>query len=394
MYDDLIKYYEDETWKKYFGVDLAELYSCVEGFLILRDRLIQQVADKTVDELMKESNIYKDMFFGGFTGDESKPLSENALARFYKECIGVGVENLPVVVSRLKEGLTLESAAEGIRCGIEDTLVVERLRKMSSKLKSVYKSLKPIIEKPEAKEYKMDNSLFGVEALKDILNAGKKILPLYNPVSFFITSIYSIPSFYVREAYPRLFEESTKNLLNKYGIRLGKLLEPDLPDEKIKREREIIGLVKGHVGYLLREIILDVYSLFQLDDLRKFFKIEDEFAKFVKINAGKLRESIVIDQFAEVIKRIKDGSSDDYLDSEGRCKVPEEFKVYYPRDYYGGRGIVEGGNVKLEAKVERKLNYTEFVAFLSPIMFLGLAYIRPVSQNEFYWRCLLGWEGE
>jgi len=394
MYDDLIKYYEDETWKKYFGVDLAELYSCVEGFLILRDQLIQQVADKTIDELMKESSIYKDMFFGGFTGDESEPLSENALAKFYKECIGVGVENLPVVISRLKEGLTLESAAEDIRCEVEDVPLVERLRKLSSKLKSVYKSLKSLVDEPKVREYKMDSSFFGVEALKDILNAGKKILPLYNPVSFFITSIYSIPSFYVREAYPRLFEESTKNLLNKYGIRLGKLLEPDLPDEKIKREREIIGLVKGHVGYLLREIILDVYSLFQLDNLRKFFKIEDEFAKFVEINAGKLRESIVIDQFSEVIKRIKDGSSRDYLDSEERCKVPEGFKVYYPRDYYGGRGIVEGGNVKLEARVERKLNYTEFVAFLSPIMFLGLAHIRPVSQNEFYWVCLLGWEGE
>ena len=364
-------------------------------FLNLRDLVIQQISDKTVGQLIEESSIWRDVFFGGFTADESNPYYENALAKFYDECFGIGVENINSIISRLKEGSTLESATEDVKPRIkEKTQIVEKLNELCPKLESIYKMLKGIVDKPDAKEYRIDDSLFGLNALKDVLNAGKRLLPLYNPLSFFIMSIYSIPRFYVEEAYPKLFKDETKKVLEKYDIRIIKLLEPDLPDEKIRNERAIVGLSNGCVGYLIRDIILDIYSLFQIDSLAKFFNVEDEFAKFIKINAGKLKQSLVVDQFSDIINKIKETEYTEYLEPQ-RCKVSNHFKFYYAYNYGQSssyRGKIESGIVGIGYEGNKKLNYTEFFAFLAPIMFLGLAYVRPISEKEFTWCCLLGWE--
>ena len=84
-----ISYYSEDAWRKYFNVDLADFYSCVAGFLNLRDKVIQQISDQTIGELIKNSELWKTVFFGGFTADESKPYHENALAKFYDEIFGI-----------------------------------------------------------------------------------------------------------------------------------------------------------------------------------------------------------------------------------------------------------------------------------------------------------------
>jgi hypothetical protein len=378
-----ISYYSEDAWRKYFNVDLADFYSCVAGFLNIRDKVIQQISDQTIGELIKNSELWKTVFFGGFTADESKPYHENALAKFYDEVFGIGVSDISAVISRLKEGSTLESATEDIKPTIrEETPIIRRLSELKPKLETIYKILRDIVDKPSAKEYKIEDSFFGLNALRDILNTGKRLLPLYNPLSFFIMSVYSIPKFYVQEAYPKLFEEDTKKILEKYDIRIVRLLEPDLPDEKIRSERAIIGLARDCVGYLLRDIILDIYSLFQIESLAKFFNVEDEFAKFVKMNAGKLKQSIVVSQFSDIISKIKEaGYSESSL---GPCKISSPFELKYRE------GEIESGIAKISYGT--KLNYTEFFAFLAPIMFLGLAYARPTSEKIFKWCCLLGWE--
>ncbi len=395
MFEELIKYYDDNSWKKYFNIDMAELYSSVEGLLALRNKLEQELTSDSIGKLVSKSNVYKEILFGGFRTNEFKPFTSNALALFYRNVLGIGLgdEDLSLVITRIKEGLTLESATEDIYCTEKSTPVLERLQDISSKLKAVYKNLRGVIEEPKPKEYELKTSAIGVEALRDVLNAGKKLLPLYNPLSFFIISIYSIPKFYVAEAYTKLFEEETQLLLKKYGIHMVKLLEPDLPDEKIRSEREIIGLEDNCVGYLVREVILDIYSLFQNEVLKTFFAIEDEFNKYVGTYASKLKESIVVDRFVHVINTIKSASRTENYDPKGRCKI-RNYQFYYSCQFGSSsfcRGKIVGGEVKID---DKGLNYTEFFAFLAPQMFLGLAYARPIDAGtrEFMWLCTLGWE--
>jgi len=386
--EESIKYYEEDFWKKFFNIDLAEFYSSVEGFLLLRENLIREISSESVSKLISRSNIYREILFGGFKASGSEPFINNALAKFYENVLGIGLENIQLVISRLREGLTLESATEDIYCKPkEEGLILTRLREISSKLKVIYKKLRDIVEPPEPREYRLDSSMSCVNAFLDILNTGKKLLPLYNPTTFFIMSIYSIPKFYAKEIYTKLFNENIQSLLRKYDIHVVKLLEPDLPDEKIREKREIRGLQKNCVGWLIREIILDIYSIFQFDELKNFFTIEDEFNEYIRRYIGKLKGSITIDRFISIINTIKiSGISKDSYDSKSRCKIKiGDLKFYY----YPYQCKIIGGEVRMS---QYRLNYTEFFAFLAPQMFLGLAYARPVSANEFIWLCTLGWE--
>ena len=391
MLEETIKYYEEASWERYFNIYLAELYSSVEGVLKLREELVKELTSAPVSELISKSDIYKEILFGGFRADESKPFADNALALFYKRILGVGIDDkdISIVISRLKEGLSLEDATKDILCKEFEVSFITILGEISSKLKAIYKLLREVVKEPPVKEYKIENSDVGVRAVQDVLNAGKKILPLYNPLSFFIISIYSIPSFYLRESYPK-FEEA-KQLLRKYGIHVVKLLEPDIPDEELRKQREVVGLERGCVGDLVRDIIVDLFSIFQLEDLKNFFTIEDEFNKHVEANVKKLKESIVVDKFKHVIEDIRRGGELlDYYDPEKkRCK---RYKyLFYGEHVY--KGSIEGGKVILKTSYSSStLNYTEFFAFLAPQMFLGLAYIRPASPREFIWLCTLGWE--
>ncbi|RLF23477.1 MAG: hypothetical protein DRN15_05930 [Thermoprotei archaeon] len=89
MLEETIKYYEEASWERYFNIYLAELYSSVEGVLKLREELVKELTSAPVSELISKSDIYKEILFGGFRADESKPFADNALALFYKRILGV-----------------------------------------------------------------------------------------------------------------------------------------------------------------------------------------------------------------------------------------------------------------------------------------------------------------
>ena len=81
-------------------------------------------------------------------------------------------------------------------------------------------------------------------------------------------------------------------------------------------------------------------------------------------------------------------------DPKGRCKI-RNYQFYYSYEFGSNpyyRGKIVGGEVKIGYEGRYSLNYTEFFAFLAPQMFLGLAYVRSVCNNEFAWLCTLGWE--
>ena len=401
MLDDRIKYYEEDTWKRYFNNDLANLYASVEGFIGLREEIKAYLEGKLVNSIINEKSFYKSVFFGGLQGKEDEPFVDNALARFYWEVFGVELNRdaVSTIISRMKDGSTLESAATDVSCSVVSTNVVSRLSELFSKLQAIFKMLGGVVEKPSPKKFEIKDENFGLEALKGVLDAGKAILPMYNPTSFFINSLYSIPYFYAKEAYPKLFEESTMALLKKYGLQLTDLLEPDIPDEKVREERKIIGWADGSVGVLIREVILDVYSLFSMDVISSFFNIEDEFNKYVKSCIDQLRGSIVKDLFSDVISKIESVDYTQNLDDKGRCRLSSDLRFRYS-DNYGKseyrQGVIKGGEVGIGSghdfeKKDYKMSYSEFIAFLAPQMLLGLAYIRPTAKDRFSWLCMMGW---
>ncbi len=406
-FDQLISYYDDNAWKRYFSIDLAELYRSVKGLLALREELRKRLSSDTIGKLISNSETYRSILLGGFRPDAKQPFTENSLALFYKRVFGIGIsdEDLTKIITRLREGDSIEEASLDINVKVEDKPVIMRLQKLQAKLELIYTSLKGVIERPESKNYNPEDPLGGVKALGEVLNAGKKLLPLYNSLSFFIMSIYSVPRFYIKEIYHELFNDKTRQVLEKYGIKTVKLLEPELTNRKLREERQIIGLKRGSVGSYIREVIIDLYDLFQKEILFRFYNnIEDELNKYIDEYINKIRGSVIPDQFTNVINAVRlrgsclaDASSACYDGRSYNCRgIIKKYKVCYSS--YSAK--VSGGSIDLREFtrsgyiVSDKVNYTEFFACLAPQMFSGLAYIEPVSENsqEFNWMCILGWE--
>ncbi len=381
-----ISYYEESSWRRYFTVDLAELYRSVRRVLRLRDEIARTFEGKNMADLIV-NNVYREMLFGGFKAIEDRAFSENALARFYSECFGLKIrEDINRIISRMREGMPLERACEDVSCTVEEVPFISMLREISTRLKTIYRILEGIVEPPKGEEIEISDSMIGVNVVRDFLNACKRLLPLYNPMSFFIMSVYSVPLFYLREEYPRILEEEVQTLLKRFGINLTTLIEPDIPDERLREERRIIGLEKNCVGCLIRDVLLYLYQVFQQENLKRFFEIDDEFMVYLRNYTQHVKESLVIERFDHIIKTIKRHSTSYYDKIKKRCEI-SELKAYTSNSYY--RGKVIGGSVEID---DRRVNYTEFFAFLAPLMFSGLAYIEPVSEREFEWTCILGWE--
>ena len=382
MIEEKIRYSEEKAWEKYFREDLVQLYTSVSAVLKARDLIIEQISDKFVGELIQENSMWIEVFFGGMRSDGK--FEENALAVFYRDCFGIKISEdlISKVVSRIKEGLSLESASDDVKPSIESTPIVELLTKIKRTLGIIFKQLE--VDKPNVRVNEISDSRFGVSLLGNVLNSGKRLLPLYNPLSFFIVSVYSVPKFYVKEIYTKLFDEEAQKVLEKYDIRISDLIYPDLPDEKIRTERSVIGLEKDCVGWEVYRLILMLYQLFQDESLMKFFSIEDEFNKYLKVYAEKLRESIVTDKFSDVIKAIGKGAANDRF--HGMLKIQGSFRKY---PYWDDKGTIEGGNIKIGSHI---ISYSKFMAFMAPMVFLGFGYIRPISAKEFSWSCILGWE--
>ncbi len=412
-FDQLISYYDDNAWKRYFSIDLAELYRSVKGLLALREELRKRLTSDTVGNLISRSETYRAILLGGFRPDAKHPFTENSLALFYKKIFGIGIsdEDLLKTITRLREGDSIEEASLDINVKVEDTPVITRLQKLQAKLELIYTSLRGVIERPESKNYNPEDPLGGVKALGEVLNAGKKLLPLYNPLSFFIMSIYSVPRFYIKEIYHELFNDKTRQVLEKYGIRVVKLLEPELTNERLREERQIIGLERNSVGSYIRGVIIDLYDLFQKEILYMFYNnIEDELNKYIDEYINKIKESVIPAQFSKIIDAVR-GYSDCARDSiYDACYY---YSIFYQNreDWCKGRikkytvcksdlsARISGGGIDVRRYYNRKtyvakISYTGFFACLAPQMFAGLAYIEPASEDyrEFYWMCLLGWE--
>ncbi len=114
MYDDKVSYFEDDKWRYFFRDELANLYASVEGFLELRDEIRGYLDGNTVNKVMSEKDFYRNVFFGGLQGREDKPFVDNGLANFYRNGLGISIGDTSLVISRMKDGASLESSVEGV----------------------------------------------------------------------------------------------------------------------------------------------------------------------------------------------------------------------------------------------------------------------------------------
>lgn len=386
-YDQLIKYDQPEWWIRYFTTDVGKFYTALQRFLKFQEWISSEVSSRrTLDKLINTpyGESFKSALLGGL---KEGGFADNALALFFKDAYGVYLEKPEVITARQKEGLTLESSIRGVGCKTEEPKLISTLRETISMLKSVYTQLKEVVGEPEIDEdvQKHDVGDFlkkpdhAIGLLRSCLQAGLELLPAYNPATFFITSLLSVPGFYARRAYSKL--ESNLHVLKGFNIHIITLLEPEVPDIAIKEERAIIGHARGSVGDLMCSIVRNIYTLFQQEVVQRYFNVRNEFEEYVKQSKGKLKESVVLDRFKDTIDKLMAGGM---LTGEWGCKLSgAEF-------FECRRAVIEGLNVR--TCYDRILTYSEFIAYLAPQTFMGVAYILPLKEGskEFKWMCIVG----
>jgi len=382
-HEELMKYYDEQAWKNYFEKDLGELYSAIKGFLNLRDELEEKLSGRPVGEVIAESEEYKKMLLGGVKV-ENGPYEERAMAKFYSEVMGIEVTNLDVIRGNLREGVALDKAVSESEVSFKETDFVKLVRSVEETLDDVYDELKDVIQKPAPGSYDGDKAMAGLEAVKDILNAARKLLPHYNPLSSFIISIYSIPRLYALKQYSRLFDEDVQAVLRKFGIVLGKesLLEPDVEDEELRREWALIGLETDTVGYRLRNLIVHkLFAMFSGDLLKVlqgyFNGVKHEFGEFLDDRRGVLKERMerVMHEFEDIRIGLTGYSENKELHDKTFQYI--ERVINLPGGTIVFREYIPGGYGYPGTWREEKLSYTKLLSFLAPAMFLGLAWFRP-----------------
>jgi len=384
MYEDKIPYDKPEKWDEYLE-KLLDLHSVVKGLMEHYRQLKEELVDKPLKQVVK---THRTIIFGGFYADKETPYSEEALARFYRDIAGIGItdEEAKQIASRIREGAQLEDAVEGVKIKANETNVMGLVKQMEDLLDNIVDSIDIVeqlgVEEKEPRNYGEPSSTGLVNAFKDLLYYSRRILPLYEPLSFFIQSLYSIPRFYLNHVYKNIYDPQVRNMLkDKIGLEeLVTILEPDIP-QPLRNERAIIGLEPGTPPHQILELIYTIYKLFRCKELKKFYNIDDEFTKYVNTYKDRLERATrkyskmlnVIYRYSSVYcRRSKepfilsiDGECC-YLETKGACLVliKEAAKYVYTSSENG-----------------EDLQYRDFVTVMAPAMFVGLAQVRGVSTG-------------
>jgi len=276
------------------------------------------------------------------------------------------------VISRLKEGIPLEDATKDVYCEFLETDVLKMVKSASEKLDAIFYHLHDVINMPEVRKYDPTDALSGLKALEDLLNAIRRILPHYNPRSFFIISLYSIPRLFIEKTYPRLLDKDVAEMLGKFGITLDTLLEPDIPIKEEREKRSLLGLSKGSVAYMVRRLIMGeeglrdyfpgngLFDFFRVVSISTFFEgVVNELDLYVARRGEELKRSVGVlrEEFEDIIS---------VLNRAGGGRM---FREVWSVDIK-----VKGGDMILEGV---SINYSKLMTFLSPALFLGLAWFRP-----------------
>jgi hypothetical protein len=125
-----------------------------------------------------------------------------------------------------------------------------------------------------------------VVAYEEVLNAGLRLLPLYNPFTLFLNSLRLTPKPYLRLMYgEKLFDGGVAALMERYGVKIGLRVAPGLGKE-LDEELGFIGHLEDTVGDLVVQIIARLYEIFGEQEFKVFVdKYQEHIAHFCEVAA-------------------------------------------------------------------------------------------------------------
>jgi len=377
-----IKYSDESWWQEFFTKDLAEFYASLNGLLRAREALLKELSGDLAQVLAdpRRRDLALRVLFGGLDenclekirqGGYVDCIKAGTAAHFYRKVLGIGLgkyedddlKECKGLLNLLKTMSFEEIGKEKLGISITEYKfsVMNNLFEMKKIVDEIYFKIKQVIQVQQMQE---DYDLDLVKAFEDFLNKSIKLLPLYNPFTFFIRSLRSTPRPYLNIMYcEELFSDPVRNLMSKYGVELTKILDPGLNVQSKNDELAVIGHKDGSVGKLIVKLVQKIYDITTI--LNSYgYPVSYEFGKYVK---AKYNEE------TSAGYTLKDWIS--------MTKADSEYKKYCD-----GRLIeVEKGVIKPYAGTP--ITYEGFLELFSPLLFLGIAWI---EDSKLYVACLGG----
>jgi len=368
-----VRYWDEESWKKYFTEDLGSLYRSSIAVKAIGDWLRREVG-RPLKEVLRDGTLFK-ILLGGLREDGT--FSENGLAVFYREIFGTGIDKADEFIGRLKAGMPLEVAAEGLMGAAQQTPFLNAVDKVIGSLERVFRLLRGKGFKVEVKGAALERVKDPNEAcerVRDFLQACLSISPNYNPQTFFIASLYRITRRYMKLAYPRLSDEGTFNYV-KDLLGLSKIIVPETPDGSMNEEYTVWGFEEGSVGYeIVVNVVNSAWDVTELDPIKKFFSVKSE-------------REVYFERAINAWLRIASGARDvvremGNFDNSSRWGILQLKNPHiHPRaSSRAGSCKLDGINLvelrsRREMLEERKILLTEFLDYLSPQLFLNIGLV-------------------
>jgi hypothetical protein len=374
--------YKDEGWWMGFFNELVGFYSTLKGFIDARNNLLNNLSN--LQQAFNDPNhcqIALEILLGGVNPNCVAKVSINddcipndSIAGFYRKIFGIGVDlsdlNKLLETYRYYAGSSqgfdcnaLSRASVGINVKNLDSPVmsiVNELHKITYRILANVKNVIPSLNL-QPKNYVINNSMDLVNALIDVYNSGMRLLPLYNPVTFFVQSLVA-PKPYLLSVYCNDVFDEQNNPMYKYGFKLTEILTPDLNDAQLNKELAIIGHQENSTGDLIIKLIRKLYELNNTLFNYKTLKIENEYGKYV----NKYKQ--YLDTLLMELSHLTDLNPQNIGSSMFVSSRGGKIKLFIINKY--------GPHKEIE------IEYFEFIRDFSAPLFLGLLQVDKRDQNS------------
>ena len=137
-YDNVIKYWDEDAWKKYFSEDLGNLYRSCGEVAAISELLKDKVDGRLLSEVLNEGSLFK-VLLGGLREDGT--YDENGLAVFCNRFFGTWIDRLDEFIGRLKAGMSQQEAVEGLTGTCKSTTFLDMLSRVGGSLEYIMRQL-------------------------------------------------------------------------------------------------------------------------------------------------------------------------------------------------------------------------------------------------------------
>jgi len=411
-----VRYCDESWWQDFFTKDLAEFYASLRGLRNARDALINELSGDLAQVLAdpRRRDLALRVLFGGLDEDclekigrgdysyrygcDLDCIKAGTATHFYKYMLGIGLGKWGLTTfghcydedlenrTRLLNLLKLNKEKLGISINGYDTgMIMNYLSELEKIVDDIYSNprIQQAIQVQQVRQVRADYGLDLVKAFEDFLNKSIKLLPLYNPFTFFIQSLRSTPRPYLNIMYGEdLFSDSVRNLMSKYGVELTKILDPGLNVQPEDDELAVIGLKDGSVGELINELVRKIYDMTSMLNSSGYLA-SDEYEKYIqakyneKTSAGYTLKELITTAEAKSEYR-------NFCYSYGRLTIKVK------------NGVFKAYQTKYPYDEVMSIRYERFLELLSPLLFLGVAWIEGdelhfeswIEGDKFHEECL------